>query len=86
MKKATASKGHGRVSEELRPEYHFDYTKAKRNRFAAQARKGPLVVILDEDIAQVFKTPESVKAVLRAIISTMPMRGKGRAAKHAAQG
>ena len=86
MKKATASKGHGRGSDALRPEYHFDYTKAKRNRFAAEAKKGPLVVILDEDIARVFKTPESVKAVLRAIVSTMPVRGKGSAAKRAAPG
>lgn len=86
MKKTGASKGHSRVSEELRPEYHFDYTKAKRNRFAARAQKGPLVVVLDEDIARVFKTPESVKAVLRAIATTMPPRGKRAAAKRSAEG
>ncbi len=86
MKKVTAGKGQGRVSEELLPEYHFDYTKAKRNRFATQAKKGPLVVVLDEDIARVFKTPESVNAVLRAIVSAMPARGKGSAARRAAQG
>ena len=86
MRKTGASKGHDRVSEELRPEYHFDYTKAKRNRFAARTRKGPLVVVLDEDIARVFKTPESVKAVLRAIVSTLPPRGKGAAPRRAAEG
>ena len=75
MKKIGAGKGHGRVSEELRPEYRFDYAKAKRNRFAAIAQKGPLVVVLDDDIARVFKTPESVKAVLRAIASTTPCKG-----------
>ncbi len=51
MKKTGASKMHGRVNEELRPEYHFDYSKAKRNRFASRARRGPLVVVLDEEIA-----------------------------------
>ena len=86
MKKRTESKGHGRVSEELRPEYHFDYSKAKRNRFAARAGKGPLVVVLDEDIARVFTTPESVKAVLRAIVSTMPPRRKAAAARRTAEG
>ena len=86
MKKTGANRRRGRVSEELRPEYHFDYTKAKRNRFATRAQKGPLVVVLDEDIARVFKTPESVKAVLRAIVSTLPPRGKGAAGGRTAEG
>ncbi len=85
MRRTRSSKGQGRVSEELRPEYHFDYTKAKPNRFAARTRKGPLVVVLDEDITRVFKTPESVKAVLRAIVSTMPRRGKGAAVRRTAE-
>lgn len=77
MKKTRVHKGQVQVSEELRPEYHFDYAKAKPNRFALKARQSPLVVVLDEDIARVFKTPESVRVVLRALISTMPPRGKG---------
>jgi hypothetical protein len=64
MKKVSASRAHDRVCEDLRSEYHFDYSKAKRNRFAGKARKGPLVVVLDEDLARVFKTPESVKIAL----------------------
>jgi hypothetical protein len=58
--------------EDMQPEYHFDYTKAKPNRFAAKQADGSLVVVLDPDIAQVFSTPESVKRVLRALIATMP--------------
>jgi hypothetical protein len=77
MKKVTARRTHDRVCEELHSEYHFDYAKAKRNRFAGKARKVPLVVVLDEDIAKVFKTPESVKIALRSIISTMHPRSKG---------
>ena len=34
--------------------------------------EGGRVVVLDPDIAQVFTTPESVNAVLRALIATMP--------------
>lgn len=59
--------------DELLAEYHFDYKKAKPNRFAARDSEQLLrVVVLDEDVAQVFKTPESVNRVLRALIETMP--------------
>lgn len=59
--------------DELMPEYRFDYQKAKPNRFAARPEKQRLtVVVLDEDVAQVFTTPESVNKVLRALIETMP--------------
>ena len=58
--------------EELLAEYHFDYKKAKPNRFAAESGKQLLkVVVLDEDVAQVFTTPESVNKVLRALIESM---------------
>jgi hypothetical protein len=30
------------------------------------------VVVLEPDIAQVFTTPESVKAILRALIENLP--------------
>jgi uncharacterized protein len=54
-------------------EYHFDYEKAKPNRFAARGGKQVLkVVVLDEDVAQIFTTPESVNKVLRALIEAMP--------------
>jgi hypothetical protein len=58
--------------EDMKPEYHLDYTKAKPNRFAQKEADGSLVVVLEPDIAQVFSTPESVKRVLRALIATMP--------------
>ncbi|MEH2066532.1 MAG: hypothetical protein V7K50_30415 [Nostoc sp.] len=59
--------------DELLAEYHFDYKKAKSNHFAAKSRKQLLkVVVLDEDVAQVFTTPESVNKVLRALIESMP--------------
>jgi hypothetical protein len=57
--------------DELKPEYTFDYTKAKPNRFSSIAQ-GSRVVLLEPDVAQVFSTPEQVNAVLRALIATMP--------------
>jgi hypothetical protein len=58
--------------DELLAEYHFDYHKAKRNRFAANNKTQKLTVILDDDVAQVFTTTESVNKVLRALIASMP--------------
>ena len=60
------------ASDEMRAHYDFDYSKAKPNRFAGKSEEGRLVVILDEDVAKVFTTPETVNNVLRALISTMP--------------
>jgi len=59
--------------DDLLDEYHFDYKKAKPNRFAGRDDQQLLkVVVLDEDVAQVFTTPESVNKVLRALIKSMP--------------
>jgi len=58
--------------EDMQPEYQFDYSKAKPNRFAQRKADGSLVVVLEPDIAQVFTTPDAVKRVLRALIATMP--------------
>lgn len=70
MKKAQSAKKN--TKDELRTEYHFDYRKAKPNRFAEKYKAGCRVVVLDPDIARVFKTPESVNSVLRALLETMP--------------
>jgi hypothetical protein len=56
---------------EMRPEYRFDYRKARPNRFAGRVKENR-VVVLDPDIAEVFTTPESVNKILRALISPMP--------------
>lgn len=56
----------------MRSEYRFDYRQARPNRFAGRSKEDRVVVVLDPDIAQVFKTPESVNEVLRALIATMP--------------
>lgn len=55
--------------DELLAEYQFDYSKAKTNRFASKGER--TVVILDEDLSQVFKTPESVNKALRAIVEAV---------------
>lgn len=57
---------------EMSSEYHFDYKKAKPNRFSPQNQQQAKVVVLDEDVAKVFTTSDSVNKVLRALIEAMP--------------
>ena len=58
--------------EEMRAEYQFDYSTAKPNRFAAKMSEGTVAVVLEPDVAAVFKSSETVNALLRSIISAMP--------------
>jgi hypothetical protein len=55
--------------DDLLPKYQFDYSKAKPNRFATGERT---VVVLDEELSKVFKTPESVNKALRALLEAVP--------------
>jgi hypothetical protein len=63
------------------PEYSFDYSKARPNRFAGRISQDRLIVLLDPDVSEVFTTPESVNAVLRALIITMPGASKRKASR-----
>lgn len=64
--------------DDLLPEYNFDYQKAKPNRFAASERAR--MVVLDEDVAAVFATAESVNKALRALIEVVPTPEKRKTA------
>lgn len=72
MKKTKAKVESPRDTDELRPEYRFDYSKAKPNRFAMRKPARSRMVLLEPDVAEVFKTPEAVNAILRALIRNMP--------------
>jgi hypothetical protein len=56
----------------IRHKYRFDYKKAKPNRFASIMGAGTLAVVLDPDVAAAFKASESVKILLRSVISALP--------------
>ena len=77
MKKTSIRKTHR--ADEMRKEYHFDYSKARPNRFAMR-KKERLIVILDPDVSKVFNKPETVNSVLRALIATMPQTPRGKVA------
>jgi hypothetical protein len=64
------------ASDDLRPEYDFDYRNARPNRFVGRVDRDRVVVALDSDVSKVFTTPESVNTVLRALIKAMPAAPK----------
>ncbi len=76
MKKTSSSKRTSKAVKEMRPEYLFDYSRAKPNRFAGRLEQDTFVVVLDPDVAEVFTTPEAVNTALRALIAAMPVQPK----------
>jgi hypothetical protein len=72
MKKGPARKSERGTADELRDEYHFDYSKAKPNRFASRVDPSRVVVALDPDVSEVCTTPDAVNKALRALIKAMP--------------
>jgi hypothetical protein len=85
MKKRHKTKSTANTSDDLLPEYHFDYRKARPNRFAERVYKDRRVVILDPDISKIFWTSEAVNAILRALIKAMPKPAKVKASRKSLQ-
>lgn len=51
--------------DDLRPEYEFDYARARPNRFANSP--GRRLVMLDGDVAAVFRDAAAVNHALRSL-------------------
>ena len=78
MKKA--SKAVRSASDDLRPEYAFDYSKAKANPCAAQLKGRTVAVVLEPDVAAAFPNSKAVNTQLRAVVAAIPRRSLKRAA------
>ena len=76
MKKTLIAKASQAEAPEMLPEYNFDYSQARHNRFAGKLSGERLVVLLDPEVAQVFTTPEAVNTVLRALVTALPKDAK----------
>jgi len=63
-------------NDEMRPHYDFDYSKSRPNRFASRFAEGAVAVVLDPDVASVFRSSEAVNDFLRSAISAMPRARK----------
>ena len=79
MKKTLGRKKGRAKQEELGPEYRFDYSKSKPNRFVAKMSRGTIAVVLEPDVAAVFKSSEVVNSFLRSAISAMPQSKRNQA-------
>jgi len=72
MKKTPNRKKSKGIVDDLKAEYRFDYRNAKPNRFAASMSEGTVAVVLEPDVAAVFKSSRAVNSFLRSVISAMP--------------
>jgi hypothetical protein len=56
-------------SDDLRPEYTFDYSKAVRGKYYRRLlQEGANVVVLDPDVAKAFRDSTSVNEALRSLL------------------
>lgn len=55
--------------DELRPEYGFDYSKAVRGKYYKRLlAEGANVVVLEPDLARVFRDSSAVNEALRSLL------------------
>jgi len=59
---------------DLSPEYRFDYSKSKPNRFARLLPRDAVVVVLDPDVAAHFRDSRRLNSFLRAAIAALKGR------------
>lgn len=74
MKKRSVKSKAVRESEadDVLPEY--DFSKARRNPYAARYREGTNVVLLDPDVAKDYPDSQSVNEALRALSASIKRR------------
>ena len=65
-------------SDDLRPEYRFDYATARPNPYAARLKGRAIAVVLDPEVAAAFPTSESVNTALRSVMGAVPRRSTRR--------
>ena len=60
---------HKEPTDELRPEYEFDYSKAVRGKYYRRLlAEGANVVVLEADIAEAFHDSAAVNTALRSLL------------------
>ncbi len=70
------------LSDEFRPEYNFDYSKAVRGKyFRRLLKEGSNVVVLEPDVAKAFPNSAAVNDALRSVLKGKPRPTSSRAAR-----
>jgi hypothetical protein len=76
MKKASRKTGKAASpvgADEILPEY--DFSRARRNKFAARYVANSMVVVLEPDVAAVFPTADQANQALRALAGLIQKHG-----------
>jgi hypothetical protein len=55
---------------------HYDFSSGTRGKYAARYAEGSNVVVLDPDVADVFKDRESVNETLRAVVHLLDIQSR----------
>ena len=80
MKKARARTTVIREGDDILPEY--DFSRSRRNKYATRYVEGSNVVVLDPDVAAVFRNAGEVNEALRALAAVIkrhrPTRARSR--------
>jgi hypothetical protein len=63
MKKTLVRKKRAVKRATLGSAYRFDYSKSKSNRFATKMSEGTVAVVLEADVAAVFRSSEAVNTL-----------------------
>jgi hypothetical protein len=71
MKRTSSCRTTHSPADELRPEYRLDYRLSRSNRFARSIRTGSVGVVLEPDVASVFRSSKDVNTLLRSVISAL---------------
>lgn len=62
-------------TDDLRPEYEFDYSKGVRGKYYKRLLKeGSNVVVLERDVAKAFPSSASVNEALRSVLKSRRAR------------
>lgn len=60
---------HAAQPNDVRPEYHFDYSTAIRGKYYRRLlREGANVAVLDPDVARAFRSSSAVNDALRSLL------------------
>jgi hypothetical protein len=54
----------------------YNFSKSVKGKYAAKYKAGTNVVMLDPDVAKVFKTPRSVNQALRSLSQIFKSQGQ----------
>jgi uncharacterized protein (DUF4415 family) len=71
--------GRRRSVSEPRAEYRLDYSKSRPNRFSERMSRDAVVIVLDPDVAKVFRDSKKVNDLLRATIAAVEKPRRRRA-------